>query len=249
MAPFIDESEGNRFVRYTSDDSKESVEQFVKANRLEVDWSHLLLSSTGTINGRRVEQYRLPIIESTFVLSLRQELQGDGFYRVLQSDLEAGHDIHGVGFESTSPQQHARYTFVLARLGIVTTREVPVGGLAVENLLWLRRQRLKTLADEANRLAFHLRQAGTPFEFFGDATRSLAIAMLCSVFGRARTVRASQGVVQQDTANQAVAHTMMVTLATALRTYVSKLTADLLYSFDEAIAIAEDALINLTSAA
>jgi hypothetical protein len=68
-------------------------------------------SSTGTINGLWIEQYRLPISTavvgnlpsdfstSSFLGPLREELEGDGFFRALRSGLEAGHEIQGVSFK------------------------------------------------------------------------------------------------------------------------------------------------------
>jgi hypothetical protein len=111
MAIYIDESEGRLFVRYTSDDPRQAVEDFDAQQGLLVDWSKVVTSSTGTINGLWIEQYRLPISTavvgkvpsdfstSSFLGPLREELEGNGFFRALRSDLEAGHEIQGVSFK------------------------------------------------------------------------------------------------------------------------------------------------------
>src|SRR4051812_1485868 len=105
MPVSLDESEGRLFVRYTSDDARDAVDAFIAEHGLVVDWSRAVRSSTGTINGRRLELYRLPVTAtvvgslppdfspSSFLAPLRDELEGDGFVRALRSDLEAGHEI------------------------------------------------------------------------------------------------------------------------------------------------------------
>ena len=57
------DEQGKPMGRFTSHDSKKSVERFVAENNLAVDWSRAYVSSTGSINGRRYEFWRLPVIE------------------------------------------------------------------------------------------------------------------------------------------------------------------------------------------
>jgi hypothetical protein len=258
MAVHIDESEGRLFVRYTSLDSREAVEDFVAKHGLLVDWSRVLTSSTGTINGRRVEQYRLPISTgvlgnlpaefsaASFLIPLRQELEGDGFFRALRSDLEAGHEIQRVTFKTETGGKRARYEFVLSRLGALTTHEVPAGELPVENLLMRRRQRLAGAGDEALRVAFHLHRVGLLFRAFGSSSFRSALRALAAEVGGPRSIGRSSG---DEPANQPALEALQLLLESKLRELVAGLTLDLTYRYDEAAAIVDDALAQLISTA
>src|SRR4051812_44329952 len=57
---------GGKFIRFSSDHSKETVQKFVAENMLGVDWSKAFISSSGSIETRRftrrIELWRLPIV-------------------------------------------------------------------------------------------------------------------------------------------------------------------------------------------
>jgi hypothetical protein len=196
MSIHLDGSDGKPFVRFTSDDPRESVEQFLAERGLVGNWPALVQSSTGVINGHRFAQLRLPLAggpvpgklpdhfaRESLLASLQAELQGDGFVQVLRSDLEAGYGILRVSFADADGEKPARYAFWLFRLGGYKSLEVPAGGLAIEGLLRQHHQRLESLDAEARRLCFLLRQACEPFAALGDAARQIAVRHLISAVG------------------------------------------------------------------
>lgn len=54
---------GKPFVRYSSEVPLEAVQQFVAETGLRADWPKAFMSSTGVVNGRRIDQWRLPLAE------------------------------------------------------------------------------------------------------------------------------------------------------------------------------------------
>ena len=218
------------------------------------------MSSTGTINGRPVALYRLPIVEdgsqdtedtsartfqtTSFVAALQKEIEGDGFFQVLKSDLEAGHEIQRVMLE-TAGLESPRYIFLLARQGVTTTREVPAGGLAIENLLLRRRQRLFSLTDESRRAALHLDRACQPFAVFGRPTMMVTLRTLATRFGGQRGSQATSDPLEEELAIQGASEALLQVLETAVRTLVAHLCLDLEYNFDQARTIADRALATI----
>lgn len=60
----IEEDEiGKPFLRYSSEVPLETVQLFVAETGLRVDWPKAFRSSTGVLNGRRIDQWRLPLAE------------------------------------------------------------------------------------------------------------------------------------------------------------------------------------------
>lgn len=60
----IEEDEtGKPFVRYSSEVPQEAVRRFVAETGMRADWPKAFMSSTGVVNGRRIEQWRLPLSE------------------------------------------------------------------------------------------------------------------------------------------------------------------------------------------
>ena len=257
MAIYIDDSEGRFFVRFTSDDSRQAIEQFVAEHGLSVDWSNIIMGSTGTLNGRRFEMFRLPIVtgpvagalpttfaSSSILLALQHELEGDGYFRVLRSDLEAGSDIQRVTFQPGPTEEDSNYVFLLSRVGTLTSHGVPAGGLAVENLLARRRQRLATTTDEVLRVAFLLGRACESFGSFGNTIRVAALKRLAASVGGPRTtetLKRQSETTLVDTAAQA----LLQVLEGRLRELIAGLVLDLKYRYDEAASIADAALATM----
>ena len=260
MAVSIDKSEGTRFVRYSSEDSPEDVERFVAEHDLVVDWHRAFVSSAGILQGRRVELFRLPILswfmagdlsdgfaQSSVLRPIQQELEGDGFFRVLVADLDAGHDIQQVTFESSSPEKSPHYSFLIARLGVPTRREAAAGGLAVESLLARRRQRMETLENEALRVGFLLRCACDPLARGDSPAGRRAMAIVAARVGGPRCRRTMVQPGESEFADQGMAEPIVLVLHQALRRLVARLTLDLRYRYEDAAAIIDDALAGLVS--
>ena len=260
MAVSVDKSEGTRFVRYSSDDSREAVEKFVAEHDLVVDWPRAFASSTGVLEGRRIELIRLPIVPwfvagglpdgfatSSLLRPLEHDLEGDGFFRVLVDDLEAGHDIQSVTFANSSPERLPYYSFFIARLGVPTLRQATAGGLAVESLLARRRQRMENTANEGQRVAFLLERACEPIVSFASPLGRRALAVLADQLGGPRSGRASSRQPESESVSQDPSDALAV-LKSAVRVQVAGLTLDLRYRYQEAAAIVDDALSRLVRA-
>lgn len=87
---------------------------------------------------------------------VRAEAEGDAFFRLLKSHLAAGHRVQNVSFVPAEGNQPPRYRFLLARLGTLTTVDVPAGQEAVEHLLTQTKQQLASREDEVQRCHLHL---------------------------------------------------------------------------------------------
>ncbi len=255
MAIYIDDSEGKRFVRYTSLDSKESVEEYVADSGLVVDWSKVLLSSTGVINGRPIEMYRLPIIDGSpsgtlsadfpswsLLVSLARELQGDGFTRALHSYLEVGHKIMRVTIEPATDLQPVQYVFLLYRQETFTFHRVPAGQLPVEKLLSRRGQRLASEGDESLRVEFLLKRSGEPFAVWGSATSQMALRLLAKSIGGPRCQGAEGSPLDEESIIQAPLQAMLAVLQSEVRQILSDLVLGLNYRLEEAGSILDTAL-------
>lgn len=94
-----------------------------------------------------------------YLSHLRSEVDGDAFFRLLKSQLKAGHRVQRVTFVPAEGKQPPRYRFLLARLGTLTTVDVPAGGWAVERFLVETRQKLDSYEDEVRRCELLLRRA------------------------------------------------------------------------------------------
>jgi len=88
-----------------------------------------------------------------YLRHLKERIEGDGYVRLLKSNLESGHQIQKVTFVPAEDGQPAIYRFLLARLGTLTDVDVPAGTEAIEQLLVDLRLRLETEDDEVKRSA------------------------------------------------------------------------------------------------
>ncbi len=91
-----------------------------------------------------------------YLEQVRTEAEGDAFFRLLKSHLAAGHRVQKVSFVPAEGNQPPRYRFVLARLGALSTVDVPAGQEAVEHFLAQAKQQLATREDEVQRCHLHL---------------------------------------------------------------------------------------------
>jgi hypothetical protein len=94
-----------------------------------------------------------------YLEQVRTEAEGDAFFRLLKSHLAAGHRVQKVAFAPAEGNQPPRYRFLLARLGTLTTVEVPAGQEAVEHFLAQTKQQLASREDEVQRCHLRLRRA------------------------------------------------------------------------------------------
>jgi hypothetical protein len=208
------------------------------------------------MNGRRIDQFRLPIVTalagtlpsdfhpSSFLERLRDELEGDGFLRALRADLAAGHEIQRVTFQRATAERDAQYVFLLSRLGTLTTHEVGAGSLAVDNLLTRRRQRLASIADETLRAAFQLDRACRLFSSWGTTPRTVALKALAAEVGGPHSTPMAN-VFSDEPTNSRLSESVQLALQSKVRELVTNLTLDLRYRYDEAATIIDDALATL----
>jgi hypothetical protein len=94
-----------------------------------------------------------------YLEQVRAEAEGDAFFRLLKSHLAAGHRVQKVSFVPAEGNQPPRYRFVLARLGAISTVDVPAGQEAVEHFLAQTKQQLASREDEVHRCHLHLSRA------------------------------------------------------------------------------------------
>ncbi|HYH97575.1 hypothetical protein [Hyalangium sp.] len=93
-----------------------------------------------------------------YLEQVRTETEGDAFFRLLKSHLSAGHRVQKVSFVPAEGNQPPRYRFLLARLGTLTTVDVPAGQEAVEHFLAQTKQQLASREDEVQRCYLRLRR-------------------------------------------------------------------------------------------
>jgi hypothetical protein len=94
-----------------------------------------------------------------YLEQVRTEAEGDAFFRLLKSQLSAGHRVQKVSFVPAEGNQPPRYRFLLARLGALTTVDVPAGQEAVEHFLAQTKQQLASREDEVQRCHLRLHRA------------------------------------------------------------------------------------------
>ncbi|WP_224368678.1 hypothetical protein [Hyalangium versicolor] len=94
-----------------------------------------------------------------YLEQVRTETEGDAFFRLLKSHLSSGHKVQKVSFVPAEGPQPPRYRFLLARLGTLTTMEVPAGQEAVEHFLSQTKQQLASREDEVQRCYLRLHRA------------------------------------------------------------------------------------------
>lgn len=183
-----------------------------------------------------------------YLEQVRSEVQGDAFFRLLKSHLSAGNRVQKVSFVPAEGKHPPRYRFLLARLGTLTTVDVPAGELAVERLLSETRQKLASREDEVLRCEFRLHR-----------TMDAVAQMLGRPHAREALLRVSR-LMGAPLAAQAVAKAppqMNESITTRLamrqlRQEVDALLLDLFaergYSLDEAGGILDEALARLIEA-
>lgn len=128
----------------------------------EQSWGSLV-ANVGTFlpavqSGREIAILRLMGF-TEYLEQVRTETEGDAFFRLLKSHLSAGHRVQKVSFVPAEGNQPPRYRFLLARLGTLTTVDVPAGQEAVEHFLTQTKQQLASRDDEVQRCTLRLRQA------------------------------------------------------------------------------------------
>ncbi len=94
-----------------------------------------------------------------YLEQVRTETEGDAFFRLLKSHLASGHRVQKVSFVPAEGSQPPRYRFLLARLGTLTTVDVPAGQEAVEHFLAQTKQQLASRDDEVRRCHLRLHRA------------------------------------------------------------------------------------------
>ncbi len=90
-----------------------------------------------------------------YLEQVKGEWEGDSWFKLLRERLASGHAVLSVRVVAERDQR-PMYEFALAKLGAITTVQVPVGGPAVERFLFAEPIKLATLDDEVRRCAANL---------------------------------------------------------------------------------------------
>jgi hypothetical protein len=183
-----------------------------------------------------------------YLEQVRSEVAGDAFFRLLKSHLAAGHRVQKVSFVPAEGKHPSRYRFLLARLGTLTTVDVPAGELAVERLLAETRQKLASREDEVGRCEFRLRRTMEAVaQMLGGTTTREALLRVSRLMGGAQ---ATQAVAKAPPRTNESSTTRLA--MRQLRQEVDALLLDLFaergYSLDEAGSIMDEALARLIEA-
>jgi hypothetical protein len=120
-----------------------------------------------------------------YLEQVRTETEGDAFFRLLKSHLSAGHRVQKVSFVPAEGSQPPRYRFLLARLGTLTTVDVPAGQEAVEHFLAQTKQQLASHEDEVQRCHLRLRRSVEALSrvLGGEAAREAVLSVSREVGG------------------------------------------------------------------
>jgi hypothetical protein len=183
-----------------------------------------------------------------YLEQVRSEVEGDAFFRLLKSHLAAGHRVQKVSFVPAEGKQPSRYRFLLARLGTLTTVDVPAGELAVERLLAETRQKLASREDEVRRCEFRLhRTMAAVAQMLGGTNAREALLRVSRLMGGAQ---ATQAVAKAPPRTNESSTTRLA--MRQLRQEVDALLLDLFaergYSLEEAGGIMDEALMRLIEA-
>ena len=183
-----------------------------------------------------------------YLEQVRAEVEGDAFFRLLKSNLAAGHRVQKVSFVPAEGQQPPRYRFLLARMGALTTVDVPAGQEAVERFLAETRQKLSSREDEVLRCHLRLHRAVDALaKVLGkDAVREAVLHL-----GRDLGGPASSRLVANSVFPGLSSTTRLATaqLRHAFDAHVRDLYAERGYPLQEAGSIADEALAKLIEAA
>jgi hypothetical protein len=183
-----------------------------------------------------------------YLEQVRSEVEGDAFFRLLKSHLAAGNRVQKVSFVPSEGKQPPRYRFLLARLGTLTTVDVPAGELAVERLLAETRQKLASREDEVRRCELRLhRTMEAVAQVLGRAHAREALLRVSRLMGGPQAAqavaKAPPHTNESSTTRLALRH---------LRQEIDALLLDLFaergYSLDEAGGIMDEALARLIGA-
>ncbi|MGZ3461842.1 MAG: hypothetical protein ACXU86_25395 [Archangium sp.] len=182
-----------------------------------------------------------------YLEQVRSEVEGDAFFRLLKSHLSAGNRVQKVNFVPAEGRQPPRYRFLLARLGTLTTVDVPAGGLAVERLLAETKQKLASREDEVRRCELRLRRAMEAVaQVLGRETARDALVRVSSLVGSpqsAQAARHSPHTNESSTTRLAMRH-----LRQELDALLLDLFAERGYPLNEAGSIMDEALARLIGA-
>jgi hypothetical protein len=126
-----------------------------------------------------------------YLEQVRKETEGDAFFRLLKSHLAAGSRVQKVSFVPAEGSQPARYRFLLARLGTLSTVDVPAGQEAVERFLAETKQQLASWEDEVRRCLLRLGQVSEALaQVLGSEAAREAVRSLAREVGGPESLRA-----------------------------------------------------------
>jgi hypothetical protein len=184
---------------------------------------------------------------SEYLEQVRAEVEGDAFFRLLKSQLAAGHRVQKVSFVPAEGRQPPRYRFLLARLGTLTNVDVPAGELAVERFLAETKQKLASHEDEVQRCVLRLQRAGQAVaRVLGNEAGREALRRLAREMGGPQSGRAAQsGVYGNESSATRLASEH---LRQELDATVRDLYAERGYSMEETGRIVDEALARLIGA-
>lgn len=182
-----------------------------------------------------------------YLEQVRTETEGDAFFRLLRSHLGAGHKVQKVSFVPAEGNQPPRYRFLLARLGALTTVDVPAGQEAVEHFLAQTKQQLASREDEVQRCQLRLYRAVEELSrvLGREAAKDAALSVSREVGGpeSARFAAAAARVGSSSAARLAAEHLRRDFDANVRDLYVERG-----YPLAEAGRIADEALARLIAA-
>jgi hypothetical protein len=178
---------------------------------------------------------------------VRTETEGDAFFRLLKSQLSAGHRVQKVSFVPAEGQQPPRYRFLLSRLGTLTTVDVPAGQEAVEHFLVQTKQQLASREDEVQRCRLLLRQVMEDIsQMLGsEAAKEAVLSMSREVGG---PVSAKLSVAAARSGPTSAQRLAAARLRREFDASVRELYAERGYTLAEAGSIADEALAKLIEA-
>jgi hypothetical protein len=184
---------------------------------------------------------------SEYLEKVRAVVEGDAFFRLLKSQLAAGHRVQKVSFVPAEGRQPPRYRFLLARLGTLTTVEVPAGELAVERFLAETKQKLATREDEVQRCVLRLQRAEQAVaRVLGNEAAREALRRLARAMGSPEAARAT---LSAPGSNESSATRLASeNLRQELDATVRDLYAERGYSLEETGSIMDEALASLLGA-
>jgi hypothetical protein len=182
-----------------------------------------------------------------YLEQVRTETEGDAFFRLLKSHLSAGHRVQKVSFVPAEGNQPARYQFLLARLGTLTTVDVPAGQEAVEHFLAQTKQQLASREDEVQRCHLLLRRAAEALSrVLGSAAAKEAALDVSRAVGGPESARFAMAAPRSSSST--TTRLAAEQLRREFDDYVRNLYVERGYPLAEAGRIADEALARLIEA-